>query len=171
MAEASDANRLCTAAARGDLRETQLILQGNVDVNERNKFGRAPLQVVKLGCPRVAEVLLQAKADPNARDPVKRLTITHDAARDGYVDMLEVLVTYGADVNLQDSDGNLPLHLASREGHLNAVRYLAPLTAWPFLRNREDFTPLDVALAHHRADVAQWLQTYRPPAATAPSLD
>ena len=83
------------------------------------------MQVVKLGCPNVAEVLLQAHADPNARDPVKGLTVSHDAAREGYVDMLGVLVTYGADVNLQDSDGNLPLHLASREGHLDAVRYLA----------------------------------------------
>ncbi|XP_072536979.1 cyclin-dependent kinase 4 inhibitor C [Salminus brasiliensis] len=162
MAEASEANRLCTAAARGERGKVQLILQSNVDVNEKNKFGRTALQVVKMGCPRIVELLLQSKADPNVRDPVKGLTIAHDAAREGHADTLDVLVNFGADVNLQDSDGNLPLHLAAREGHLNVVCLLAPLTAQPFLRNREDFTPLDLALAHRRQDTAQWLQSYDP---------
>lgn len=45
MAEARAIDRLSTAAARGDLREIETILQSNVNVNERNKFGRTPLQV------------------------------------------------------------------------------------------------------------------------------
>lgn len=46
MAEAPDVvNRLSTAAARGDLRETEQILKSNINVNARNKFGRTPLQV------------------------------------------------------------------------------------------------------------------------------
>lgn len=46
MAEAPDVvNRLSTAAARGDLRETEQLLESNINVNARNKFGRTPLQV------------------------------------------------------------------------------------------------------------------------------
>lgn len=45
MAEAPDVNRLSTAAARGDLAETKKILESNINVNAKNKFGRTPLQV------------------------------------------------------------------------------------------------------------------------------
>lgn len=45
MAEAPDVNRLSTAAARGDLEETKKILETNIDVNAKNKFGRTALQV------------------------------------------------------------------------------------------------------------------------------
>ncbi|TSN76563.1 Cyclin-dependent kinase 4 inhibitor D [Bagarius yarrelli] len=161
MAEAPDVNRLSTAAARGDLRETEQILQSNINVNATNIFGRTPLQVVKLGCPFVAEALLRAGADPNVHDVIGRLTVTHDAARDGYVDMLQVLLRYGANVNLQDDAGNLPLHLAAREGHQGAVELLAPLTAHPFLPNRAGLTPLQLALHHHRDETARWLENYR----------
>ncbi|XP_026857188.1 cyclin-dependent kinase 4 inhibitor C isoform X1 [Electrophorus electricus] len=161
MAEAPDANRLCTAAARGDLREIEMILQSNIDVNEKNIFGRTPLQVVKLGCPCAAEALLLAQADPNLRDPIGGLTITHDAARDGYVDTLQVLVNYGANVNLLDGGGNLPLHLAAREGHLDVVQFLIQHTTQPFQKNGAGLTPLELASVNNRDDTARWLETYR----------
>lgn len=98
------------------------------------------LKVVKLGCPAVAEALLLAGANPNMRDPVKGLTVMHDAARDGHVDMLEILVQYGADVNARDNDGNLPLHLAEYDGHINAVEFLRQYTAQPFLPEHSALT-------------------------------
>ncbi|XP_053481272.1 cyclin-dependent kinase 4 inhibitor C [Ictalurus furcatus] len=161
MAEAPDVNRLSTAAVRGDLRETEKILESNINVNAMNKFGRTPLQVVKLGCPFVAEALLRAGADPNVPDPSGGLTVTHDAARDGHADTLQVLLSYGADVSLQDNAGNLPLHLAAREGHQPAVELLAPRTAHPFQPNYAGLTPLQLASQHHRDDTARWLENYR----------
>ncbi|XP_076860026.1 cyclin-dependent kinase 4 inhibitor C [Brachyhypopomus gauderio] len=160
MAGAPDANGLCNAAARGDRREIEMILQSNIDVNEKNVHGRTALQVVKLGCPSVAEILLRAKADPNMRDPIGGLTITHDAARDGYVDMLQVLVNYGADVNLLDNGGNLPLHLAAGEGHLDAVQFLIQHTTHPFHKNQAGLTPIDLASVHKKNTTAHWLVTY-----------
>ncbi|KAJ8408444.1 hypothetical protein AAFF_G00258580 [Aldrovandia affinis] len=102
MADPSEANRLTSASARGDLTEVKDIIQNGADVNERNMFGRTPIQVMKLGNPALAQVLLQANADPNVLDPLGGLTVLHDTARDGYADTLRVLVDYGADVNIQD---------------------------------------------------------------------
>ena len=85
--------------------------------------------MVKLGCPAVALYLLESGADPNRPDPVHQLTVLHDAARDGYLDMVQVLVKHGADANLMDDRGNRPVHLAVQEGHMEVARLLVELTA------------------------------------------
>lgn len=51
MAEDTAIDGLSTAAAQGNLMEIEQILQSNVNVNEKNKFGRTPLQV-RLSSPR-----------------------------------------------------------------------------------------------------------------------
>ncbi|KAJ8376475.1 hypothetical protein SKAU_G00070550 [Synaphobranchus kaupii] len=158
MADPSEANRLTSASARGDLTEVKVILQNGADVNERNVFGRTALQVMKLGNPAIAEALLQANAYPNVRDPLGGLTVLHDTARDGYADTVRVLVDHGADVNMQDNDGNLPLHLAAREGHLDVVGFLIQRTTEPMRQNRNGKTAYDLATMH--SATAQCIQEY-----------
>ncbi|CAL8253750.1 unnamed protein product [Merluccius merluccius] len=139
----SQTDQLCSASANGNLAAVKQCLQNGAHVNGYNAYGRTALQVVKLGCPAVAVHLLEAGAEPDRRDPVLGLTVAHDAARDGFLDMLEVLVAHGADVNLADDRGNLPLHLAAQEGHAAAVALLERHTANPGQRNREGRTAYD----------------------------
>ncbi|XP_036378535.1 cyclin-dependent kinase 4 inhibitor C [Megalops cyprinoides] len=160
MADSSEANRLASASARGDLTEVEVILQNGADVNEKNAFGRTALQVMKLGNPAIAEALLKANADPNVRDPLGGLTVLHDTARDGYADTLRVLVEYGADVNMLDNEGNLPLHLAAREGNLDVVKFLIQRTTDPSRRNVKGKTAYDLATMHNRHSTAQWIEEY-----------
>lgn len=115
---------------------------------------------MKLGNPDIAEALLRANADPNVRDPVLGLTVAHDASRDGFLDTLNVLVHHGADVNLIDFGGNLPLHLAAREGHLDVVQFLTQHTSDPSQLNGTGQTPCDLAKMHNRSSTVQWLETY-----------
>jgi cyclin-dependent kinase inhibitor 2C len=113
---------------------------------------------MKLGNPAIAEALLRANANPNVRDHVRGLTITHDAARDGYADTLHVLMDHGADVNLLDNDGNLPLHLAAREGYLDVVQLLVGCTMEATRCNSKGHTPYDLATMNHRVSIAQYIQ-------------
>ncbi|KAM6963150.1 cyclin-dependent kinase 4 inhibitor C [Aplochiton taeniatus] len=133
-------NQLSTASAKGDLAAVRLLIQNGADVNSANKFGRTPIQVVKLACPAVAKALLVAGANPNVPDTFKNLTIAHDTAREGFADMMKMLLLYGADVNLEDDDGNLPLHLAQREGHFEVVKLLSDLsTRIHYCHSPEDY--------------------------------
>lgn len=120
-------------------------------------------QVAMLGNTELVRALLAAGADPNARDHILNLTVTHDAAREGFAETVRELVNHGADVNLADEIGNLPLHLAAREGHLEVVRVLLDLTEDPRRTNQRGHTALWLARDFNRAETADFIEQYLDP--------
>ncbi|XP_035502384.1 cyclin-dependent kinase 4 inhibitor C [Scophthalmus maximus] len=140
MAENSLTDKLCNAAASGNLPDVLFWLQNGADVNGLNKYKRTALQVVMLGSTSVVEALLAAGARPDVRDPVLGLTVTHDAARGGFAHTVRALLQHGANVDLVDDRGNLPLHLAATAGHLDAVRLLIGRTAEPRMPDNQGRT-------------------------------
>ncbi|KAJ6669508.1 hypothetical protein lerEdw1_000056 [Lerista edwardsae] len=85
------------------------------------------LQVMKMGCPRVAELLLQSGANPNLPDPSTGMFPAHDVAQEGFLDTLKVLHQGGARFDLRDQWGRLPLDLAEEREQDHVVRYLRGL--------------------------------------------
>ncbi|MBN3303138.1 CDN2B inhibitor, partial [Amia calva] len=81
-------------------------------------------QVMMMGCAVVAELLLSGGADPNARDPSTGGTALHDAARGGFLDTVQTLVRYRADVSVRDNDGKLAADLARENGYVDVVTFL-----------------------------------------------
>ncbi|KAM9368013.1 cyclin-dependent kinase 4 inhibitor B-like [Phaethornis superciliosus] len=120
----SVADELANAAARGDLQRLRELLDGAADPNAVNSYGRTPIQVMMLGSPRVAELLLQRGADPNRPDPRTGCLPAHDAARTGFLETLEVLHRAGARLDLPDGRGRLPLDVAAGGPHGPVGRYL-----------------------------------------------
>lgn len=117
-------------------------------------------QVVMMGSTAVVNALLEAGADPNKRDPVLRLTVTHDAARTGFVDTVRALMSHGAGVNLADTRGNLPLHLAAMEGRQQVVELLIGHTAEPQTLNQQGYTAAQLARLHGRTSTAEYIDAY-----------
>ncbi|NWU92198.1 CDN2B inhibitor, partial [Upupa epops] len=107
------ADELANAAARGDLQRLKELLDGAADPNGVNSYGRTPIQVMMLGSPRVAELLLKSGADPNRPDPHTGCLPAHDAARAGFVDTLSALHRAGARFDVPDGHGLLPLDVAA----------------------------------------------------------
>ncbi|CAJ0965881.1 unnamed protein product [Ranitomeya imitator] len=152
------ADLMSTAAARGDLEQLEDLLQRTPNVDALNRFGRTALQVMRLGCPAIASLLLRRGADPNLQDS-SGFSVLHDTARAGFQDTLQILLDFHADVNLQDKDGNIALHLAAKEGHLHMVQYLVLHTDTVVThRNRNGDTPCDLARMYNREQVVVWLQ-------------
>ncbi|KAI8074030.1 asparaginase-domain-containing protein [Gongronella butleri] len=60
-------------------------------------------------------------------------------------------------VNCVDYDGRVPLHVASREGHAEAVTFLLTHGASVHIRDKSGHTPLYEALTHRRTEVAKLL--------------
>ncbi|XP_063176232.1 cyclin-dependent kinase 4 inhibitor B-like [Chroicocephalus ridibundus] len=118
------ADELANAAARGDLQRLRELLDGGADPNAVNSYGRTPIQVMMLGSPRVAELLLQRGGDPNRPDPRTGCLPAHDAARAGFLETLAALHRAGARLDLPDGRGRLPLDVAAGGPHGPVARYL-----------------------------------------------
>mmetsp|Transcript_54349 Transcript_54349/g.100354 ORF Transcript_54349/g.100354 Transcript_54349/m.100354 type:complete len:1019 (-) Transcript_54349:43-3099(-) len=65
------------------------------------------------------------------------------AAMRGHVSSLITLCKAGADVNLQNSDGDTCLHLASRAGHVDVIKYLIASGAEASVMNKDSKMPQD----------------------------
>jgi RNA polymerase sigma factor (sigma-70 family) len=128
-------NRLRTARTR--LRASMLaLLQENLSDQRPSRdstFKEATMQaldnLIQAACSgdvEQARRLLQA--DPtqvHSRDPYLQSTPLHYAAHRGYVEIVQLLLTAGADVMAREgSSDTIPLHWAAEGGHLEIARLL-----------------------------------------------
>ncbi|XP_041082318.1 cyclin-dependent kinase 4 inhibitor B-like [Polyodon spathula] len=122
-----NADKLTKAVATGDTERVRFLLENGIDPNGVNRFGRTPIQVMMMGNTRIAELLLLHGANPNTVDSSTGLTPIHDAAREGFLDTVVMLVRNNADTNVRDKRDLLPLDLARENGHEELVAYLESL--------------------------------------------
>ena len=89
-------SELHRAADRGDVEQVRALLQSGVSADVRNAFGHTPLMIAaKHAAMAVAELLLAAKADPNATER-DRLSVLHIAMTSDNPAIVELLLRHGA---------------------------------------------------------------------------
>ena len=74
-------------------------------------------------------------------------TPLHIASYNGYLSIVEYLISKGADINAKDDDGNTPLHTASSNGHLPIVEYLISKGADINAKTKDGYTPISLAFS------------------------
>jgi ankyrin repeat protein len=121
-----DATALQWAANVGREETATFLLSNGADAHRRDNEGRVPLLVAcwkgHLGVVRVlvqhmGELVLQATDDEGK-------TALHWAAIGGREEMATFLLSNGAQANIRDNEGRIPLIAASSGGHLGVVRLL-----------------------------------------------
>lgn len=85
----------------------------------------------------------------------------HYASRAGHLEIVEYLVTNGANVNLLTrSNQSSPLHRASKQGHTAVVSYLLKNGADAELKDSDGFTPLHHAAWANHLEICKLLISY-----------
>ncbi|KAH9134739.1 hypothetical protein LEN26_006715 [Aphanomyces euteiches] len=124
---------------KGDLRIVELLLDQDASVNIYDQHGVTPLHVAstsKKGSVDIVRKLVAKIVDAWRFSPALRLIL-------GATRCCKELKSRGASIDMANNDGNTPLHLASRRGHLKIVEYLLNSGA-NMTRNKDRRSPRDV---------------------------
>lgn len=109
----SDYNDLFDAITRGTYEDVEDMLNGDNDVDSKDKAGRTPLHLAaSQGKEKIVQLLAEKSKDINARDK-ERKTPLHLAAAQGKDKAVDILLKKGAKPDLEDYDKQTPLHLAA----------------------------------------------------------
>ncbi|KAM7191966.1 Ankyrin repeat-containing domain protein [Naviculisporaceae sp. PSN 640] len=89
-----------------------------------------------------------------------RLPLLHSAAQDGFLPAAEILVSYGADIELPDDNLRTPLAIAAAEGKPDMANFLLNKGALVDPLDRYGWTPLMLAAARQSLDVVEILEAH-----------
>ncbi len=136
---------------RRDPRIIKALLDKGADPNALNKNGLTPL--MSAIDPDVVRWLVEHKADVNARSKKSSWT----PLMINNVDSPEkdlILLTNGANPNLENANGNTALHEAVQTAQTNIIAVLLEHKANPNIQNNDGLTPLDLALLQAQSHTA-----------------
>lgn len=131
----------------GELEQVRTsIARDSVLANMADEIGMSPLHIAVIsGHLRIVNVLINAGAEVNATDYLKRRTPLHYAAFHNYPKIMLFLLSRRADHSMADSEGNQALHFAAANGCYSTVDILLQHLANPDCLNQNWQTPLHLA--------------------------
>lgn len=160
---ASAGTPLHAVAETGSMHAALKLLSLGIDPNITTKDGVTPLmRAVECNQIKVAELLIKHGANINVKDPHGGLSLLHKAAKRNSCNMLELLITNGADLEQVSDKGNSALHVAAFHGSAEALDVLCTAKCNLDARNIAGITPLGVALHLRKFECASRLLTYKP---------
>uniref|UniRef100_A0A6P7GX78 Uncharacterized protein LOC114344022 n=1 Tax=Diabrotica virgifera virgifera TaxID=50390 RepID=A0A6P7GX78_DIAVI len=105
----SEETPLTLATQNGNIGAVRMLISKGADVNCRNSVGLSPLHI-SVENPELMEILILNGASVDLPDVDYEQTPLHLAVEKECLETVRKLLSYGADVNFQDIDGESPLH-------------------------------------------------------------
>lgn len=125
LAASPSTESLFDAAGRDDVEKVRALLEEGADVNATQGDGMTALhRAARTGSLGMAELLIGAGANLEAKTRLGEHTPLHVASASGRSGVVALLVAAGADVNSRTTTGATPLHFAAASGSADAAAAL-----------------------------------------------
>lgn len=116
---------LMFAAFNGHSEIVLSLLEAGAVIDRRDFMDRTALLYGSTGpFPETVKILLDNGADPNKVDSDEHFSPLMHAAAEGQLEVVKVLIQYGADKSLKDVDGDDAATFATQSGHMQVVEFL-----------------------------------------------
>lgn len=158
------------AVAVDDIEGVKRLLSEGADINAKDNVKYKYMTPLHVACQRgnkeIAQLLIENKADIEARDDRWGDTALHFAAVSGHKEIVKLLIEKGGDIEAMNGDGGSPLSLISGYGSIytrdprgqhEIIQLLIDKGANIETRSYWDCTPLYVAILQNRPAVAELL--------------
>lgn len=157
---------LSTAIKMGSLKIMEIMLQRKCfDVNGRDSFGRTPLHWTVLAhrgrlddVVSIARLLLSRGASANVRCAEGKSAF-HVAIEEGCVELVEILLEYGADINSLLGE-ETPLHVSVTKSNKAVIKMLLQKGAIVNAKTKYEKTALHIAAEHAKYEAVKILLEY-----------
>ncbi|CAL1579981.1 unnamed protein product [Knipowitschia caucasica] len=143
-----------------------LLDTGVADVNLQNNAGYTAMMLASLTAPdspcgmEVVRKLMEM-GSTNIKSSQTGLTALHLAVRHGRVVMVRLLLSCGADANIQDKEGTTALMFAAERGHTHIARLLLERSQCDLsLADKHGRTALSIATQGSHSDTAALLKAH-----------
>jgi ankyrin repeat protein len=146
------------ACEEGNVHVIRAILDRRPDLINMPGQGRFTPILLALRRNRIdaAMLLLERGADLNAPAPHGQPPLWYAASMPRRPDLMDAILRAGANPNIQDYEGNTPLHVAVERGNAELVDMLFRAGANPFITNNAGRTPIDAA-RYRPQEFVEWL--------------
>jgi ankyrin repeat protein len=162
---------LHVAAANDNVEAAKILIShgAKIDVRDTVNNDTALIYGIRDGKFRVAELLLEAGADPNLTDR-RGFTPLHIAVARNDAELVQRLLDHGAAINVRTrSDGRTPLIIAAAAGFEKMVEMLLSRGADPSITDSGGKSPLERAVECHRSGAAEILKKVSSPPKRSPT--
>lgn len=151
---------LMKAVKKNDVAQVRQLIAQRVNVNEPDSGGDLPLiMAAYLGHAEIVRLLLDAGADVKAVDPGMKATALHAAAYAGRTEAAQLLIDAGVEIDKQGpKNGYTALHDAIWQNNIDTARVIIQAGADLTLRSHENQTPLEMARARKRKEIAAMIE-------------
>ncbi|MDN5247985.1 MAG: ankyrin repeat domain-containing protein [Wolbachia endosymbiont of Tyrophagus putrescentiae] len=145
IADGNQMTSLHLASRYGHIDVVRTLINNGANIEARSGNQYTPLHLAVTGSHLpIVDLLIENGANVNAVD-INGKTILHLAIIKGHAQMWKsVLGVPGIEINIQDKDGNSPLHLAARERRENLIRALVKEGANVSLKDNMGSAPGDL---------------------------
>jgi ankyrin repeat protein len=153
------AQNLLNAVEAKDYKMAGQAIRAGEDVNEKNDKGMFPLwSAVWNGDAKMVEMLIKAGGDARQKfKGEKEISLLDISAQEGPLEVAQLLVRAGCDVNEKDLRGQTPLRIAARNGRTDIVKYFLSKGADVDTKGDDGATPLEHAASKGHLDIVKLL--------------